>query len=138
MREAIGIYDTHGNINEFEKREEAKEKLVKDWKEYTAQNPGKSSLMLTYSNADVAELNHRAARAENKAQGKLGPEEHMIIMEKGPRAFAEGDRIIFLENNKTMDAKNGSLGTVLKIDAKAPDKSFLIKLDKEKTVFRSP
>jgi hypothetical protein len=77
----------------------------------------------------------REAKAE---EGRPGAAEHIIITEKGPRTFSEGDRVIFLENNKALDVKNGSLGTVMKIDNKSPEKSFLVKLDNEKMVSFDP
>jgi hypothetical protein len=110
--------------------------LIKDWKEYTLQNPQKSSLILTYSNADVKDLNLRA-REEQKVAGKLATKEYSIVTEKGPKPFAEGERIMFLENNRGMGVKNGSLGTILKID-KSTDHSFLVKLDNDRMVTFDP
>ncbi|MEW6018782.1 MAG: conjugal transfer relaxase TraA, partial [Pseudomonadota bacterium] len=47
--------------------------------------------------------------------GHLG-EEHLIQTERGERAFAAGDRIMFLRNERSLGVKNGSLGEVERLD----------------------
>ncbi len=137
MKEAIEKYADHGKIFEGQNIDQATDKLVHDWKEYTSQNPDKSSLILAYSNKQVTALNERA-RAEARREGRLGEKEHFINTEKGTKAFSEGERIIFLENNRGMDVKNGSLGTLLKIDDKAVEKSILVRLENGKMVSFDP
>src|SRR3546814_9294644 len=39
-------------------------------------------------------------------------QEVAIKVERGERMFAEGDRIMFLQNERGMGVKNGSIGTV--------------------------
>ncbi len=43
-----------------------------------------------------------------------------------------------MENNRGMDVKNGSLGTILKIEDKAKEKSILVKLENEKMISFDP
>lgn len=144
MKEAIEKYAEHGKIFEGQNTDQAIDRLVNDWKEYTGQNSDKSSLILAYSNKQVTTLNERA-RAEARREGRLGEKEQTINTEKGTKAFSEGDRIIFLENNRGMDVKNGSLGTILKIDDKAKgikekeqEKSILVKLENGKMISFDP
>ena len=137
MKEAIEKYADHGKIFEGQNIDQATDKLVNDWKEYTSQNPDKSSLILAYSNKQVTALNERA-RAEARREGRLEEKEHFINTEKGTKAFSEGERVIFLENNRGMNVKNGSLGTVLKIDDKAIEKSILVRLENGKMVSFDP
>ena len=40
----------------------------------------------------------------------------MVQTERGERAFAAGDRVMFLRNERSMGVKNGSLGTVERIE----------------------
>jgi len=44
-------------------------------------------------------------------------EDHLIQTERGERVFAEGDSVYFLQNDRLMDVKNGTLGTIVDIDA---------------------
>jgi len=81
-------------------------------------------LILAYTNQDVFELNTKA-RDYLKATGAISATEYGIQTERGPRQFADGDRIIFLRNERSMGVKNGSLGTVLKMD----DHSMTVRLD---------
>ena len=72
-------------------------------------------MILAYTRADVAELN-RLARERLRAAGELG-EEHREATERGERAFAAGDRLMFLKNERGLGVKNGTLGTVEGIEA---------------------
>ena len=46
-----------------------------------------------------------------RASGALGEEVNLTV-ERGTRAFASGDRIMFLRNERSLGVRNGSLGTV--------------------------
>lgn len=35
-----------------------------------------------------------------------------LVVERGPGAFASGDRVMFLQNERSLEVKNGTLGTV--------------------------
>jgi hypothetical protein len=59
-------------------------------------------------------LNTRA-RAVRQAAGELG-EDHRVQTERGERAFAAGDRVYFLRNERGLGVKNGTLGTVTWIE----------------------
>src|SRR3546814_10932798 len=72
--------------------------------------PGDSRIILTHTNDEVRALNE-AARERLRASGELG-EDVAIRAERGERAFAAGDRIMFLRNERSLGVKNGSLGTV--------------------------
>jgi ATP-dependent exoDNAse (exonuclease V) alpha subunit len=61
----------------------------------------------------VHQLN-QLARAARQARGELGDAE-VIETKRGAREFAVDDRLYFLRNEKSLDVKNGSLGTVEKI-----------------------
>lgn len=70
--------------------------------------------MLAHTRADVHELNE-TARARLRAEGALG--EHISVQtNRGQRELAEGDRFLFLRNERSLGVKNGMLGTVEKID----------------------
>src|SRR5690606_14649137 len=71
---------------------------------------GGSAIILAHSNKDVAALNQsiRSSRAE---AGELGPSAEFQTA-RGAREFAQGDRLLFLKNDRGLDVKNGTLGTV--------------------------
>jgi hypothetical protein len=61
----------------------------------------------------VRQLNVQA-RELRQAAGELGRGE-VIETERGAREFAAGDRLYFLKNERSLGVKNGSLGTVERI-----------------------
>ena len=65
---------------------------------------------LTHTNDEVRELND-AARGRLRASGELG-NDVTIRTERGEREFADGDRIMFLRNERGLGVKNGTLGTI--------------------------
>jgi hypothetical protein len=69
--------------------------------------------MLAYTRDDVRQLNVRA-RELRRAAGELGPGE-VIQTERGAREVAVGDRLYFMQNDRGLGVKNGTLGTVEKI-----------------------
>jgi hypothetical protein len=73
--------------------------------------------MLAHTRADVAELN-QLARGRMRDAGALG-EDQVVQTERGARTFAPGDRVMFLRNERSMGVKNGSLGTLERIDGAA-------------------
>jgi len=122
---ALEMYQDHGNVKEFSTREDAKEQLLKDWVEYPGRQARKTSLMLAYTNKDVADLNLKA-REHRKVMGELRRTEYAFKTNRGDRDFCSGDKIIFLRNETSLGVRNGSLGTVEHIDRA----SVTVRLDK--------
>jgi Ti-type conjugative transfer relaxase TraA len=129
----LQMYQDKDGIKFNSTLEAAKENMIKDWTNYRIQNPDKSAVLMAFTNKDVFDLNIRA-RKYLKATGKLGEEFQPVITEKGNREFTSGDRVIFLRNDKNLGVKNGSLGTVLKIDSEKPAPSMVVGLDTGPTV----
>ena len=48
--------------------------------------------------------------------GELGAE-RVLSPERGEKGFAVGDRVYFLRNDRGLGVKNGTLGTLVEIDA---------------------
>ena len=46
-----------------------------------------------------------------RAAGDLGDEVRLPV-ERGERSFASGDRVMFLQNERGLGVKNGTLGTI--------------------------
>ena len=123
--EALGRYERAGMVVGHGTREAARAGLVAGWAAERRAAPEQSRVMLAYTRADVAALN-ALARERLRAGGALGVE-HQVTTERGERALAVGDRVMFGRNERALGAgaggrggvavKNGSLGTVLAVDA---------------------
>jgi len=122
---ALGRYTAAGMLQGAETREAARAALVADWDAERRAAPEQSRVILAYTRADVVELN-RLARERLQMVGELGPEQ-AVQTERGKRLMAAGDRLMFLRNERGLGAgpggrggvavKNGTLGTVLAVDA---------------------
>ncbi|WP_227339774.1 Ti-type conjugative transfer relaxase TraA [Sphingopyxis sp. P8] len=108
--EAIGRYAEAGHVHAADTREAARAELVDAWDRDRQAHPGASRIILTHTN-DEARLLNAEVRERLKAGGALGAEVG-ITVERGERAFASGDRVIFLRNERELGVKNGSLGSV--------------------------
>ncbi|PKQ00593.1 MAG: Ti-type conjugative transfer relaxase TraA [Alphaproteobacteria bacterium HGW-Alphaproteobacteria-13] len=112
--EAISAYAERGMVHTAETREQARSDLVEQWDRDRQANPDASRIILTHTNAEVRELNE-AARDRMRAGGELGDDER-VKTERGGRDFASGDRIMFLRNERGLEVKNGTLGTVEQVN----------------------
>src|SRR5271170_7168860 len=128
---AFNRYQAHHAIHFGETRSAAKEDLIQSWADYRAgQGAEKSALVLAHTRADVRELNLQA-RTILKERGELGKEARVevarelaaddgtISLERGERYFAQGDRVLFLKNDRELGAKNGTLGTIAEVSKDA-------------------
>jgi len=113
--EGLAAYQEHGAVHFEATKEDARAQIVQEYVSDTVSNPDASRLVLTHLRADVRDLNSEI-RASLQERGSLQGE---VTYETnaGERNFAEGDRIIFLENDRDLDVKNGMLGTVEKAEA---------------------
>ena len=111
--EALQAYHRHGAIQMADTGEGARKALLSAWRAAEIANPNASRLMLAYTRNDVRQLNEEA-RQLRRAAGELGDGD-VIQTESGPREFAQGDRVYFLRNERSLGVKNGSVGTLEKI-----------------------
>ncbi len=137
--EGLAAYRDHGNIHFAESRDQAMAQIVRDYVAGSSEHPDGSRVAMAHRRADVRALN-AAIRSElqnrQRLKRSLGPSdgtdrgesgdrgdvedrgnseyvgELTFQTSNGKRAFAAGDRIIFLENNRDLGVKNGMLGTV--------------------------
>ncbi|MBB5705293.1 hypothetical protein FHR21_000618 [Sphingopyxis panaciterrulae] len=112
--EAINAYAERGMVHTAETREQARTELVERWDRDRQANPDASRIILTHTNDEVRELND-TARDRMRAAGELGDDVRMKV-ERGERDFASGDRIMFLRNERGLEVKNGTLGTVEQVN----------------------
>ena len=108
--DAISAYDRHDMVHSAESREQARGDLIDRWDHDRQASPDSSRIILTHTNAEVRELNE-AARDRMREAGDLG-EDVRVTVERGERSFAAGDRVMFLQNERGLGVKNGTLGTI--------------------------
>jgi Ti-type conjugative transfer relaxase TraA len=122
---ALDRYERVGMVRGHATQEEARAAVVAGWAVERQESPHASRIMLAHTRADVAALNELARKRLREA-GELG-EERQVATERGERAMAAGDRVMFLRNERALGAgldgrggvavKNGTLGTVLAVEA---------------------
>ena len=122
---ALDAYDKQGGIVAVEKREEARSALLARWVSDAKRSPQQSQLILGYTRDEVQELNI-AVRTLRQQSGQLGKTEVTPTVD-GKKSFAVNDRIRFGRNEKTLGVKNGSLGTLERVE----DGVLQVKLDGE-------
>lgn len=121
---ALEMYEKYNDVRSFETREKAMEAMVSGWKQDLLWNKEKSQIMMAYTRKDVEKLNMEA----RKVMQDMGfiKESAELQTERGKKMFAENERVYFLRNDKSLGVKNGTLGTIEKID----NQSLVIKTDK--------
>src|SRR5690606_35412583 len=110
IQDAIHAYDAHDMVHEAQTREQARDDLIERWDRDRQASPDATRIILTHTNAEVRELNE-AARDRMRDAGDLG-EDVRVTVERGERSFAAGDRVMFLQNERGLGVKNGTLGTI--------------------------
>ncbi|MGR8959617.1 Ti-type conjugative transfer relaxase TraA [Rhizobium leguminosarum] len=151
----LDAYAQQGHLIEAGTRAETIDRIVADWSQArkqaiqnstTAGNDGRlrgdELLVLAHTNEDVKRLNE-ALRSVMSEEGALS-ENRAFRTERGAREFAAGDRIIFLENARFVEAramrlgpqhvKNGMLGTVVSTGDKRGDAVLSVRLDSGRDV----
>jgi Ti-type conjugative transfer relaxase TraA len=112
-QQALSLYEQYGCIHVFETQATAKQALIEKWNDARMQ-PDKTQIMLAYTRRSAQELNEMA-RDYRKDGNELG-EERQLQVASGDKQFATNDRIYFLKNDRFLGVKNGTLGTIEKID----------------------
>jgi Ti-type conjugative transfer relaxase TraA len=108
--DAIHAYDRNDMVHQAQTREQARDDLIERWDRERQASPDASRIILTHTNAEVRELNE-GARGRMREAGDLG-EDVRLKVERGTRDFAAGDRVMFQQNERGLDVKNGTLGTI--------------------------
>jgi hypothetical protein len=114
---ALEAYRSQGMVHEAQTREQARGDLIERWDRDRQASPEKSRIILTHTNDEVRALNE-AARGRMRAAGGLG-EDVQLTVERGTRNFASGDRVMFLQNERGLGVKNGTLGSVERVSAQS-------------------
>jgi hypothetical protein len=97
-------------MHEAQTREQARGDLIDGWNRDRQVSPDQSRIILTHTNDEVRALNE-TARERMRTAGDLGDDVRLVV-ERGARSFASGDRVMFLQNERGLGVKNGTLGTI--------------------------
>jgi Ti-type conjugative transfer relaxase TraA len=114
---ALQAYRSRGMVHEAQTREQARGDLIERWDRDRQASPDRSRIILTHTNDEVRALNE-AARERMRAAGDLGDQVHVIV-DRGARTFASRDRVMFLQNERGLGVKNGTLGTIQQVSAQS-------------------
>jgi len=127
--EALARYERVGMVTGHATLTEAKDAMIAGWGAARQENPQARQIMLAYRRDDVRDLNERA-RAVRQAAGELG-DDWRVATERGARQFAVGERVYFLRNERSLGVKNGTLGTVERIEGHVPGQGerLVVRLD---------
>ena len=115
--DAMEAYRSRGMVHEAQTREQARGDLIDRWDRDRQASPDRSRIILTHTNDEVRALNE-AARDRMRVAGDLGNQVRVAV-ERGERSFASGDRVMFLQNERGLGVKNGTLGTVEQVSAQS-------------------
>ncbi|MER9299946.1 AAA family ATPase, partial [Mesorhizobium sp. M0621] len=124
---AINAYDAQG-MHQAATRNEARGELVERWDRDRQAHPEATRTILTHTNDEVRALN-QAVRQRLRTAGDLG-DEVQVNVERGARAFASGDRVMFLRNERGLGVKNGTLGIVEELSTQ----SMTVRVDDGRSV----
>jgi len=133
--EGLQHYAERESIRFADDREQACADLIRDYLADRAQNPEGSRIALAHRRVDVRAINdgiRDVLQAEGLLAKAVGQQEvgasnggertdRELVYQtvNGERAFAPGDRIVLLENNRDLGVKNGMLGTVEAVEPNA-------------------
>ncbi|WP_010304300.1 AAA family ATPase [Candidatus Odyssella thessalonicensis] len=118
--------------------------LIQDWHQGIQAEPDKSHIIMAYTLKETEMLNEQARklRLQDGALGKESFSHRITRLDEDDfgdetrtvrqRAFARGDRLLFMKNDQGLEVRNGMLGTIEKINAR----TITVRLDgkEEKTV----
>jgi conjugative relaxase-like TrwC/TraI family protein len=107
--DAVERLSAHGRIISSPTAEQARHRMVHDWLD--ARRRGEDAIMLALHRRDVADLNQRA-REILQIDGAIGDDG----LEAAGRAFAVGDAVVALRNDRHIGLLNGQRATVVGID----------------------
>jgi conjugative relaxase-like TrwC/TraI family protein len=107
--QAIDELLDHDRVHIAERAEDLHEQMIERW--WNAHRDGGRVLLIAPTNVQVDQLN-RHARGLLRAAGELYGPDHRI----GDRAFAVGDRVLGLRNDRAIGILNGDDATVARID----------------------
>ena len=120
--EGLSAYRAHGAVRMEADGAAARAAIVRDYLADRDARPDGTRVASAHRRADVRAINDAirlalqdsGALARGEASGEI-----LFRTTNGPRLFAPGDRIVFLENDRELGVKNGMLGTIEAVEPHA-------------------
>jgi conjugative relaxase-like TrwC/TraI family protein len=109
-RDYLAYAEKHERLVASDSPVTTRSRLLADWWQ-EARDDLRGNVMLALRRRDVTDLN-RLARQLMDADGRLG-KERLNVAE---REFAAGDRVVCLRNSDLLGVKNGTTGTIERVD----------------------
>lgn len=127
VADAVSVYRDHGRITLAQTAEEARSRLVDDW--WTSRDPADPdrTVMIALHQTDVDDLNNRARQHLQAAGGLQGPQ-----LEVGSKAFATGDEVVALRNDRRIGITNGTRAQITRVEP--DDRSLTVETREGRTV----
>jgi len=119
----LGAQIEHGRVTVSATAPQAQHAVVAGWLADAKQRGMEATIMLADRRESVRGLN-RLARERLRDHGQLGHRE----LHAAGRAFAEGERVLALRNNRGLGLRNGDRGTVVEV---SDDRTLTVRLDRE-------
>lgn len=113
--EGLAAYEQHGAVTFSETRDDACATIVRDYLADRDERPEGTRVAMAHRRADVRAINAEIRTAlQERGELARGQDAGELTFQTndGKRAFAPGDRIVFLQNDRDLGVKNGMLGTV--------------------------
>ena len=127
-KEGLAEFAKRGQLHVLDNQKEAKENLIKNWKDSGGVTKPSEHLILVGTNLEARDLNEKAQMARFSAK-ELS--EDSISIGAGQRGFS-GDRVLFTKNSRALGLRNGQLGTIERVDTAT--NRLKAKLDNGKSV----
>lgn len=133
----LSAYFDNGKVKWAHGKASTIEMLAEDWRQFSQENPEKTSLVIANKNGDVAELN-QSLRQKSREMGRLGDDEFRFdaIQQHGeeasPLAISQGDRLLFRKNIRVGGQKiaNSDFATITGISGKGENLHLSIRTDR--------
>ena len=114
--QGLKAYFDAGCIHFAENESDTQQQLIADWQRLRElQNKNLAEyLIIAHRNCDVAALN-RLARAERVQRQEIAPG-LKVATKPGDITVSQGDRLMFLKNDRALGVSNGRFATILQMD----------------------
>lgn len=116
VADGLAAYETQGCVHLEKTEHDALSRLVKDWLKTRAEHPNNLShyLVIAHRNEDIHLLN-QLLRAERVKNSEIA-EGYAVKAKLGEMKIAQGDRILFLKNDRRLGVSNGRFATIKSVD----------------------
>lgn len=110
----IDAFNEHGRVLGYDDYNQAASAMLSDYVRNYSDD--KTSLMIGHTNDEIQKINLVCRHELKKRTEFITGKEYKIHTTTGEKYFSMGDRVLFLRNEKSLNVKNGTFGTIRKIN----------------------